>query len=366
MPLNTESSVRSPTKRWSSILSQPSIFRKSSADHIHRYSTIESAGPTSPDVKRLFRTRRSVSAGDAVFDDPWEMRSASCCEFDRLRNNLGLDDADSLDNIFQRFFEINFTTDSLDERDTSSDSETLSSSEPHSSDSDLFLAAEAGQAPAAAIHSVDLASRVLPSPSIISSIPPPKPARSSRRPAANRVSTTLTPLTEHPSLEQSESYHTSYGRDSPADSENRIDTPPLDPSQSVLSYLLSNHSGSVEYHGSSLTPTHSLKGEIGHGMSRSSTMSSLPTSSPLGWSTLGPPALPYSGVSSAENSPLSRKEQLLPPPVDYLQEVTKSTTYSPDVVPGLKDSPYHPAVMIAPIGKPPRHSGLPMFSTNAY
>lgn len=171
MPLNTESSVRSPTKRWSSILSQPSIFRKSSADHIHRYSTIESAGPTSPDVKRLFRTRRSVSAGDAVFDDPWEMRSASCCEFDRLRNNLGLDDADSLDNIFQRFFEINFTTDSLDERDTSSDSETLSSSEPHSSDSDLFLAAEAGQAPAAAIHSVDLASRVLPSPSIISSIP---------------------------------------------------------------------------------------------------------------------------------------------------------------------------------------------------
>lgn len=364
MPLSAESSVRSPTKRWSSILSQPSIFRKSSADHIHRYSTIESAGPTSPDVKRLFRTRRSVSAGDAAFDDPWEMRSASCCEFDRLRNNLGLDDADSLDNIFQRFFEIYSTTDLQDERDTSSDSETLSSSEPHSSDSDPFLAAEAGQAPAAAIP-YDLTPRVLPSPPVISSIPPPKPARSNRRPTVNRMSTILTPLTEHPSLEHSESYHSGHGRDSPADSENRIDTPPLDPSQSALSYLLSNHSGSVEYHGLSLTPTHSLKGEIGHGMSRSSTMSSLPTSSPLGWSTLGPPALPYSGVSSAESSPLSRKEQILPSPADYLQEVTKSTTYSPDAVPGLKDSPYHPAVMIAPIGKSPRHSDLPMF-TNAY
>lgn len=219
----TDMSFRSPNKRWSSIIS-PSLFRKSSADHVHRFSMIDSAG-TSADVKRMFRAKRFASAGDETYDDPWEMRSSSCCEFDRLRTNLALEaDPEHLNSLFERLYNFSLKSDSSDELESSSDTDMSSFV-----DGDQSISSETGSVQTMPRSSADhtISYSALPYPIV----PPPKPARSSRRPVLNRLPTSLTTLNEQSVLELSESRSELSGS-SPAVSQ--LNTPPLEPSYSNM------------------------------------------------------------------------------------------------------------------------------------
>lgn len=342
--------ARSPSKRWSSILTQPSIFRKSSADHIHRFSTVDTAGPSS-DVKRMFRAKRFSSAGDTPYDDPWEMRSLSCCEFDRLRNNLALDnDPENLDALFHRLFNLSLVPDLPDDRELTSDSDTVSSFEDQSSLPDSAALPAAQQPIPKLSQSVSLSS--IPAPT-----PPPKPARSSRRPRTHRISTSLTTLNEHPNMEQSLS-HTDSARVSPALS--RLSTPPLEPSRSALAYLASNHSSGTDSQANAgpLSASHDWDNV------------SLPT--PILPPATGDFETPVALQSNRFDSPhiMLQEESLTHP--HYNKSKHLSTSYLEEMAglnssclstlrAALGDNSYDPSPVIAPLETTPRAETISMF-----
>ena len=81
-------SSRTVPQRWSMLT--PSSRRSCSLDQSTRQrSFMESLGRDSLQVGRKLRTQRSLND---VSDDPFDLRSASACEFVRMRENLGLNE----------------------------------------------------------------------------------------------------------------------------------------------------------------------------------------------------------------------------------------------------------------------------------
>ena len=96
-------SSRTVPQRWSMLT--PSSRRSCSLDQSTRQrSFMESLGRDSLQAGRKLRTQRSLND---VSDDPFDFRCASACEFDRMRENLGLnEEQELLDSLFTRMCEV--------------------------------------------------------------------------------------------------------------------------------------------------------------------------------------------------------------------------------------------------------------------
>lgn len=314
-PKSSGAPARPPSKRWSSIISQPSIFRKSSADNTHRFSTIDPAGPGS-DVMRMFRPKRFMSSDHAALDDAWEIRSSSCCEFDRLRKNLALDDDPiCLESLFCRLIDFSLTPDPQEKPELNSDAETLSSNDDDQSMGDVSLPSPSleGPKPDACLPT----SATMPT--IIAPEAPPKPPRSSLRPKYTNTPATRPTLNKLPLMELSLSQSSSQ-RASPAPS--GLETPPLEPSRSGPYLGDAGHSSRGTLPGLDSTS----ESDWYTGFIRSSSYATLSVSPSADWSGVRRPELPspLREKSAAHYAPASKSGPISD---DYLHEIARLDTH---------------------------------------
>ncbi|KAI3620713.1 hypothetical protein CBS9595_002680 [Malassezia furfur] len=314
-PKSSGSPARPPSKRWSSIISQPSIFRKSSADNTHRFSTVDPAGPGS-DVMRMFRPKRFLSSDHTPCEDVWEIRSSSCCEFDRLRKNLALDDDPTcLESLFCRLIDFSLTPDPQEKPEIHSDAETLSLNDDDQSMGDMSL-------PSPSLDGPKLGTYVPTStntPIIIAPEAPPKPPRSSLRPVYTKTPAMRPILSKIPAMELSLSQSSSQ-RASPALS--GLETPPLEPSRSGPYLGDSGHSSRGTLPGLDSMP----ESDWYSGFIRSSSYATLSVSPSADWSAVRRPELtsPLREKSAAHYAHASMS---IPVSDDYLHEIARLDTH---------------------------------------
>ncbi|KAL4403139.1 hypothetical protein ACI68E_000921 [Malassezia pachydermatis] len=100
------SNSRAHAVRWSLLSGTSLTLREPISDiNARRFSYIGFAEQRQPSFRQKLLPRRFSSAGSVDTldeDDEWEFSCASAREFDRLRNNLGIQDDVSLDTLFLR------------------------------------------------------------------------------------------------------------------------------------------------------------------------------------------------------------------------------------------------------------------------